>query len=992
MNNRMPRLRSLSLLFFCTLLISCNEVEVDTRPRLVKAEAADAWADSIVKNLSPEEKAGQLLLLRVKDEKEVETAAELLRNNRAGGIILSTDMPNLESALRTLRSASPLPIWIASEIDDNWCERNNLPALSSLGACSEDSLLRQWGKIAAAKLSQSGCNLVFFSGTRLSPPGSQWQGSLSGLAMPLADKAIEIHRGLKEGGISVCEQPFPVASDLVFPKSENFPVLRRSVHSLMQREMQPACWLIAESPMAFQLAPILLTTTDPTTPVTASGKVIPSLFRDQLSFRGLIFSASLSDPLLTKWKSPDALALECLNAGVEVLMEPIDPDAAIEAIAASSQKSDGGRIILDARVKKVLVARARSVREALIASLQQKDTSYELEVLRRMVFSHSAIVLRNQNGVLPLGHFETAKVAAISIGPVSRTSFQQTIGNYLHSDFQMIAATSDSIQLWAKLPALAQKNLVIVSLHMKTPVDFISPQLSQFLVALSKRTKCVVAHFGPAATLAGLESLPCVIHHSETGDLAQRLTAELMMGAMQTHSRLPFDGSQSFCAGDGLNDDVVWRLRNDVLPEEAGLSSRHFQRIDSIVHAAIKMEAFPGCQVLVAKDSKIIYNKSFGFHDYSRKQRVSQSDLYDIASVTKMAATTLAVMLSYDRDSLKLESTLKDCIPGFDTTRLKDLRIEDLLIHEAGLPPALPVYYYYTVQDSADSIRTKYYSKTQSPEFNLKIADEFYFMSHGRDSVMHRAGKVKPWGRGKYEYSDMGFYLLKGAVEAIHHTRIDSFVNEHFYRPLGLHHITYNPTEKFSLDQICPTEDDKWFRRKLVHGYVHDQAAALLGGIGGHAGLFSNAGDLAVIMQMLINSGVYGGERYFKAETVDLFTSRHPECYRGLGFDHQTSTQEYTMVCSQASPDCFGHTGFTGTCVWADPEFDLVYIFLSNRVHPDAKNQKINIHGIRQAVQAVVYEAMGVESPAARAAKGGISSYLSQGDTVKSHINDTIVP
>lgn len=980
--------------FIAICLSACGEEEKsDTQPRLVRADVAEKWADSLVKTLTPQQKAGQLMLIRLNEMEEVDAALELLRDHQAGGIFLNAGLLKEAPKLAPqFRAASPLPVWIAAELNEEWCSEHRFPGFTTLGQCSEDTLLRVWATHAAQELSTSGINLVFFSSTRLSFAGSPLKGSAGADPLRLGLQATELIRGLREGGLTVVEQPFPLGQDLAKPSRSTFPVLRRSIASLAEHEMQAACWAIGSESVAFQLPAILLTTTDSKNPVTASDKVVEPLFRQALSFNGLLFSASLSDYILLRWKPAAALALSCINAGAEVLVDPAEPLEVAAFLGAEAEKSSIGLQVLNQRAKKVLLARARTVREGIAASQQRVATGEDSrELMRRLVYSHSLVILRNRNNLLPLGPYETKKVAAVSVGLSAHGPFQQAMALYFPCDFHLLAPTATAAQLKTMSQSLSRYALVTLSLHLK-PGESLSEEFIAFLKDLDKQRRLVVVHLGDGASLRGLDLLSSVVHAPENMPLCQQFAAELLCGALPARSRLALDVSHGFCTGEGLMQSGRWRLRWQVRPEEAGIDSRRLVQIDSLLQKAVKDGVFPGCQVLVARRSQVIYHKSFGFHDYTRQQRVLNSHLYDIASVTKMAATTLAVMKCYDQDSLKLEGTLKDYVPGMDTTRLKDLRIEDILIHKAGLPPALPVYYFYTVLDSVDSIRTRYYSKTPSPDFRLEVAKELYFATHGLDSVLTRVGRVKPYGKGTYEYSDLGFFLLKTVVEAIGHQRIDSLVEESFYRPMGLKHITFNPLKKFSLEQVCPTEDDKWFRLQLVHGYVHDQAAALLGGISGHAGLFSNASDLAVIMQMLLNRGSYGGTRYFESETVDLFTSRHRECYRGLGFDHQTSDQQYTMVCTNASPDCFGHTGFTGTCVWADPQHELVYIFLSNRVHPDAKNQKINQQGIRQAVQRIVYEAMGVEGPDRKAPAGGTASLLSQGDSTSRKLNDSIVP
>jgi CubicO group peptidase (beta-lactamase class C family) len=346
-------------------------------------------------------------------------------------------------------------------------------------------------------------------------------------------------------------------------------------------------------------------------------------------------------------------------------------------------------------------------------------------------------------------------------------------------------------------------------------------------------------------------------------------------------------------------------------------------------------------------------------------ERTTLDNLYDVASVTKVASTTLMVMKAADRDTHLLNATLREYIEDLDTapSRLSDIRIEDLLIHQSGLAPAPPVYPLMKIIDSV-GLRDIVYSRRADSTHQVQISENLWLNEVWLDSLWQWCrNRSVPGPRGNYLYSDYNFFMLMKVLEEKYGHRLDSLVNDSIYTPLGLHHTTYLPLHRFTLEQIAPTELDRWWRRELVHGFVHDQTAAVTAGVGGNAGLFSNAHDLAVIMQMLLNHGSYGGTQIYSPATVTRFTSRSPYCYRGLGWDMQTGSATYTMVCQSASPACFGHIGFTGTCIWADPTHDIVFVFLSNRVHPSSKNYKINEHRIRQSLQQVVYESLGLYPP-----------------------------
>jgi CubicO group peptidase (beta-lactamase class C family) len=377
------------------------------------------------------------------------------------------------------------------------------------------------------------------------------------------------------------------------------------------------------------------------------------------------------------------------------------------------------------------------------------------------------------------------------------------------------------------------------------------------------------------------------------------------------------------------------------------------------------MEAFPGCQVFVAKDNKVVYHRAFGFHSYDRRQRVQLNDIYDVASVTKAASTTLMMMYAADRDTHLLQGTLREYIEDLDTTpnRLADITIDDLLVHQSGLPAAPPLDSLIRVMRNP-LLRDIVYSRKPDSLHQVQISSNLYLNEAWIDTLWaHCKRRTVPAPRGQYIYSDYNFFLLKKLLETKFGHRLDSLVQDSIYKPLGLTHTGYLPLHRFTADQVVPTEEDKGWRLEMLDGYVHDETAAFTGGVGGNAGLFSTSGELGIILQTLLNEGSYGGRQMFSPAIVRKFTSRSPHCYRALGWDMQTNQPKNVMVCESATPSCFGHIGYTGTAIWADPTHDIVFVFLSNRVHPTRNNWKINQYRIRQSLQQAVYEALGLHPP-----------------------------
>ena len=382
-------------------------------------------------------------------------------------------------------------------------------------------------------------------------------------------------------------------------------------------------------------------------------------------------------------------------------------------------------------------------------------------------------------------------------------------------------------------------------------------------------------------------------------------------------------------------------------------------KADSIALKGIVEKAYPGCRVLVALEGRVIYDKSFGHHTYDRKRRVRNDDIYDIASITKIAATTLAVMKLYQDNKLDVDKKLSYYLPELKNTDKNNIVIRDIMAHQARLQSWIPFYKKYLKNGNPDPA---FFSNTKKGDFVVEVARNLY-MDKSQIEKIYDSIAASPFSKRRgYLYSDLGFFWLKKFVERIAGVTIDEFVYENFYKPLGMNNTAFNPLKKFDTERIIPTEDDREFRKQLLQGYVHDPGAALLGGVGGHAGLFSSANDLAVLIQMMMNKGYYGGQQFLTPQVLSEFTrTQFPlnDNRRGMGFDKPQLVKEANGPTSiSVSASSFGHSGFTGVYAWADPKYELVYIFLSNRVYPSANNGKINKLNIRTNIHQVFYEAL----------------------------------
>jgi CubicO group peptidase (beta-lactamase class C family) len=486
----------------------------------------------------------------------------------------------------------------------------------------------------------------------------------------------------------------------------------------------------------------------------------------------------------------------------------------------------------------------------------------------------------------------------------------------------------------------------------------INASVSTFLSALKKQSRVILTVMSNPYSLEKLteSAIPQgLIQTYEDNKNSQELSAQLIFGGIKANGTLPVSAGK-YKYGQGMEIANNIRLKFTV-PEELGIQSASLSKVDSLAKLAIKMKATPGCQVLIAKDGKVFYNKAFGFHTYAPTQPVETSDLYDIASITKVAASTISIMKLVDEGFIDVDKKVGDYIPFMNQTNKGEIRLRDILAHQAGLPAWIP---FFNKTIATASKRNQYYRSERSDTFPHQVAEKMFLRFDYPDTLLAQIAACSIDKKPDYKYSDLGYYFFKYIIENHTHKRLDEYVASTFYQQMGLNRMTYNPLRKFDKLEIVPTENDKSFRKQLVHGYVHDQGAAMMDGVGGHAGLFSNATDLAALMQMLLNYGEYGGDRYLSEAVIKEFT-RCQFCEndnrRGLGFDKpQMDYNKTGPTCKCVSSLSFGHTGFTGTIAWVDPDKKLIYVFLSNRVYPDAENKKINTLATRVEIQEAIYD------------------------------------
>jgi CubicO group peptidase (beta-lactamase class C family) len=580
--------------------------------------------------------------------------------------------------------------------------------------------------------------------------------------------------------------------------------------------------------------------------------------------------------------------------------------------------------------------------------------SLPARLLQQEVTRRSITLAANNNNALPVQSLDGKKFASITIGKDKTNEFTHTLSKYVAFDHYALKSPADIASI--NPGDINKYDYVIMGVYPMATPSFDS--LKNLLATIHPKQK-VVVHFGDPLQLNDFSELNTAIAAYSDNPISERSAAQMIFGALPFNGELPLSINNSLVLGTSLSTPPVQRF-SYVLPEEGGMDSKTLDQINNIISQAIDSAATPGCHVFVAHKGKVVFDRSYGWYTYDNKIPVTDETIYDLASITKVAATLQAVMFLSEKGTIDVHKKLSVYLPDLRSTNKKDITIKDMLTHSSGLLPFIPMWP-NTVKDKM--LMPYYYDTSKSEKYSLQVAPNLFTIPAIRDSAFQWVLNSKmtdhqPRTPYTYRYSDMASMIFQVMVEKLINQPMHDFLEQNFYEPLGAATLGFLPLERFDPSRIAPTEIDTIFRKQLIHGTVHDERAAMLGGLAGHAGLFGNANDLGKLGQMLLNGGTYGGVRFFKPETVSMFTAKQYEnSRRGLGWDKPVVGDFNSPTAEFASPKTFGHTGFTGTCIWVDPEFDLVYVFLSNRVWPDRSNKLLNAN-IRTRVQEVIYRAM----------------------------------
>ncbi|MCX7954905.1 MAG: serine hydrolase [Bacteroidales bacterium] len=939
------------------------------------------WVDSVFNMLTLEEKIGQLLMIDAHPAKNLKHWNDVLsyvRDYKVGGIILFKGGPvQYANMINMLQDASKIPLLVALDAEWGLAMRMDsaisFPMAMALSAIDDEEEIYTAARVIAQQLKRLGIHINFAPvlDVNNNPQNPVINTrSFSDNKKHVVYKASYYMRGLHDEKILAVGKHFPGHGNTDIDSHKDLPQLNCTYKQLDTLELYPFKQLFKKGLSSVMIAHLDLPkiTGKNNLPATLSEEIINNILRRKMKFNGIVFTDALNMKGVTKYYSTKQIAVMALKAGADVLLYPESVPEAFKAIKEAIEDSIICIDELNEKVKKILKLKywvgLYDCKKVDLTNLYKDLNNECIKALAKRLYNKSVTVLRNDKNLIPLKRLDTLKIAYLNFYNNTTNTFQTYLKYYANIKTFNFNEKYNEEQLKLLKDSLNKYNLIITSLHQinryAVKTFNVSKQFLSFLEKVDSLNIKIIMCFFTSPYLLNkmpwLKNIETIILCYENNNILQEIVPQIIFGGLTFEGKLPVNVSE-FKFETGYKSDKIIRL-SYVFPEELGISSEFLNnKIDSVINNAIKSKIFPGCQILAAQNGKVFYYKSFGnlFYD---SIPVTNFTIYDLASLTKPLSTTISLMKLYDDNLISLKSRISDILDYTSNTNKADLILSDILAHQARLQAWIP-FYKSLLSDTINYY--KYFSNTFSQHYSIKIADNFYTTKFVLDTIRKMILHSHLLKEKKYLYSDLGFYLLKDVIEIKTGQPLNTYSENMFYKKLGAYTTTFNPLEKFNKQIIAPTENDIYFRKQLVWGYVHDQGAALFGGVQGHAGLFSNANDIAKILQMLLNGGTYADEFYLNKNTINLFTSCYncPQNRRGLGFDKpEPNYEKESPVTRRVSMKTYGHQGFTGTCFWTDPEKKLIFIFLSNRVHPSADNNKINKLNIRNKILDIFYEAI----------------------------------
>lgn len=964
-------------LIFLLLVISCPvfSQQIVNPLDANDLERQNRWVDSLYNQMSAQEKVGQLFMVAAysnRDSTHTKLIDSLIIKHHIGGLIFFQGGPVRQATLTNryqAESKTPLMIGIDAEFGLNMRldSTHRYPWNMTLGAIRDKNLIRQVGGQLGRQSKRMGIHINFAPvldvNTNPANPiiGNRSYGENKENVYQSASAFIG---GMYSEGILSSGKHFPGHGDTDTDSHKTLPIVNHDLARLDSIEFYPYKKLFKEGLSSVMVAHLEVPDLEPRPgyPSSISYNIITNLLKEKMGFNGLIFTDALNMKGASSFSSPGDIDFAAFLAGNDVLLFSEDVPTAAAKLVAAYENGSYTEERLAYSVKKILKAKYKvglhHLQEIDTASLVADLNKIENKVLDHELYENAITLLKNKKNTLPVKDLQNTKIAYLKVGGDSNEVFVNTLKKYTDVDVLKIDSLTED------LDTLKPYGLVIIGYHKSNATayrknDFTQSELA-FINKVAVAKKVVLAVFARPYVLMGLKgtkNIEGLVMAYQNSEMSQSVTAQAIFGAIGFKGNLPVSVSEEFQQGAGLETLPLSRLAY-ALPESVGLDSKILEKIDSMAQYAIGQQITPGMQVLVARKGKVVYSKNFGYHTYEKTEPVTDSTLYDLASLTKILATLPMVMKLYESKDISFDTKLGELLPELKNSNKKNITTLEILSHFGRLKPWIPFYLATLNPDNTPS--EKYYRKVPEGKFNVKVANDLYLREDYKDSMYQLIADSPLQPKLEYKYSDLPFLIMKKHIEKEYGKPLEDLGQKYFYEGLGANYTTFRPLEKFALSQVTPTEEDNYFRHQTIRGYVHDMGAAMLNGVGGHAGLFSNANDVAKIMQMYLQNGAYGGEQFIEPSTMDAFNSCHycnKNNRRGIGFDKPQLGGE-GPTCGCVSMKSFGHSGFTGTFAWADPEAEIVYVFMSNRTYPNSAINKLSKESIREKIQQIIYDAI----------------------------------
>lgn len=970
----MKKTRFLLLFTFVTFYIHAQGVD----PLKTKDfENQQIWVDSILKNMTIDEKIGQLFMIQAysnQDKKHEDFIKEMITKYHVGNLIFMQGTPEKQAVLSNQYQAiSKLPLLIGFDgewgLDMRLQNTYRFPWNMTLGAIQNQELIQKFGEHLGKHCKRLGIHINFAPVVDINTnPANPIIGnrSFGENKENVTQKAIAFMQGMQKMGVLANAKHFPGHGDTDTDSHHTLPTVNFDNARLDSVELYPYKKIFDAGIGSVMTAHLSIPSLEPkeTLPTSLSKNVVTNLLQQQLGFNGLIITDGLNMKGASNYATSSEIDVAAIMAGNDLLLIPQNIPASISLIKQGLLFKTITEERINFSVRKILKAKywlgLHQYQPIEIQNLQEDLNTIDDELLHRELVKNSLTVIKNTSNQIPFTNLDTKKIAYVKMGDDSGDDFVKMLKNYTKID-EIADQNLDGL-----LTKLKPYTHVIIGFHKSNANPWKSFKFTDkelvWLQEIARVKNVTLTVFASPYSLLQINTftnIKSILVSYQNSTISQELSAQLLFGVFQAKGKLPVSIGEDFKEGTGLPTYILNRLAY-AIPEEVNMSSKKLAIIDEFADTILKEKMAPGFQILVARKGKVIFQKSYGYHTEKKELAVKNSDVYDLASLTKILASLPMLMKAEEDHKIPLNASLMDILPALKNSNKANISVKDILSHYGRLPAWIP-FYQATQDKRTKSNSPQFYSATKNEDFSVEVADHLYLKYNYKDSIYKYIKDIDLQKSEGYKYSDLGYYLFKEALENKYGTTLDKLVDKEFYSSLGADRMTFLPLNKFDKSVIVPTEKDDYYRNQLVHGHVHDMGAAMLGGVAGHAGLFANANDVAKVMQMYLQKGFYGGRRYLNPETIDKFNKRYyadKKVRRGLGFDKPDVTDDKYATCGCVSDESFGHSGFTGTYTWADPKSEIVYVFLSNRVYPHMNNRKLIQTNMRTKIQQAIQDAI----------------------------------